>query len=440
MAAPLPSGSTVFAIPQAPQADPRNFALDPQGALLTAQAGLHLGTELASLDNQRAQRELEAAQIKAAAAKNAYDMKAIEHATTNLPTMVGAEVAKAREAAAASDAARALTEARVQQGLPGTTAEAEASAARNALAGSTTAGQLGIPGQQAQLASYQNANTLANAKADLSFNSKPIPARTQLLEAAKFTGGAGIPEGWATDTGGVPIPFRELRPVSEVDPETGNTVERMDIFDKRNGQTISKGASYITKLGVDEKSQSVAMREATAIVQSKDLANQLNDQLETYIKAGEGGLGQSLATNLANKAPAGPISVITKAAGAKAQTAATVALAGAVTNLRSAVDSRLSKEKGAQIQGMLPTVEDLSDPARAKEKLQSTIKFLDTLISPYEERGILTKGKMSAVASPNARPPAAAFGDAPLGTVKQVGTATYQMVIQNGVKGWARQK
>lgn len=445
MAAPLPSGSTVFALPQAPQANPRDFALDPQGALLTAQAGLHLGSELANLENQRAERELEAAQIKAKAAQNAYNLKAIEHATVNLPTMVGAEVAKAKDAQAAADASRALTEARVAQGIPGQTAELERVTGSNALAGAVTAGQLGIPVQQANIAAYQNANALANAKADFNFNSKPVTTRTQLLEAAKTQGGWGIAEGSAADMGTVPLPFRESKTVSEIDPVTGNTVERIDIIDKRNGQTISKGESRVTKPGTDEKSVTSAIKDATAIVQSKDLAQQLNEQLDMYIKAGEGGVGQAIATNMANKAPTGTISVIAKAAGARAQTEATVELTGSITNLKNVIGnslfgSALSKDESAQLQGMLPTTEDLADPKRAKEKLKGTINFLDTKLRPYEERGILTKGKLSTAVPANAKPPAAAFGDAPLGTVKQVGTATYQMVMRNGVTGWARQK
>lgn len=86
MAAPLPSGlGNLSAVPQGPQnIDPRMFAPDIMGALAAQQSGLHIGTELANLENVQAQRELESAKIKLAKAQNDLDFLHIENARTVL--------------------------------------------------------------------------------------------------------------------------------------------------------------------------------------------------------------------------------------------------------------------------------------------------------------------------------------------------------------------
>jgi len=147
MAAPLPTGSNVFALPQAPQADPRNFAMDPMGALLTAQAGLHLGSELANLDNQQSNRELEAMQIKAAKAKNDLDQEMLAHARLHLPEVLGGalqqQLAGQAAATSASNLSGALSNASLAAGYPAAAAASQVAAANTATQGSTNV-QLGL--------------------------------------------------------------------------------------------------------------------------------------------------------------------------------------------------------------------------------------------------------------------------------------------------------
>jgi hypothetical protein len=74
---------------------------------------------------------------------------------------------------------------------------------------------------------------------------------------------------------------------------------------------------------------------------------------------------------MANAAPTGVISVVRKAIGAKLQNADTVRITGEIQNLKNVIahelfGSALTKEESTNLQGMLPTPEDLVDPERAK--------------------------------------------------------------------------
>lgn len=130
MAAPFPTGSQISVVPQAPQIDPRFMAADPQGALASAAAGLHLGTELANLQNQQSQRELEALQIKTAKAQNDLQQAQITDAQQKLPkvlqAMYDAQMASLEAQRAASANAGALANAQANAGLPQTQADIDA--------------------------------------------------------------------------------------------------------------------------------------------------------------------------------------------------------------------------------------------------------------------------------------------------------------------------
>ena len=119
MAAPLPSGLNVSVVPQAPQVDPRMFAGDPQGALASMQAGLLLSQELASLENKKAQRALEAEKIKLDMQRNKLERMYADEAIAQAPAMVGQLVggALARQAAETELARRNAT-ASLAAGLP----------------------------------------------------------------------------------------------------------------------------------------------------------------------------------------------------------------------------------------------------------------------------------------------------------------------------------
>lgn len=371
-------------MPQAPRMDPNVFSVDVLKQMQVAQAGMQLGQEIANLENKRSMRELQAAQIDAAKSKNKLEMLQIDHAVTNLPTIVQAELAKAQAAIAADRNALALSNATAAAGLPQATANVQAA---------------------------QTSNALASATADAPFAAQPSPDRAQELAAAQTLGSWGVSTGQVPQ-GEVPVVFRENKTVTEVDPQTGNTVERIIVIDKRTGQEVSRGDGRVTKPGVDEKSVLAASKDVTALTQTIGLADALGKELDAYIKSDEGGLGQAIATNAANSAPTGAFSVIKKAIGAKAQSEATVKLTGAIANLKNTIanalfGSALTKEESQNLIAMLPTSDDLADPTRMKQKLESTKAFLATKLKAYEGRGILDRGNFrvpGATSAPAANP------------------------------------
>lgn len=414
MAAPLPSGFGLQALPTAPVADPRLFAADPMGALATAQAGLHLGQELANLENVRAQREYESAHIKFLKAQNDLQLAQVAHAQEHLPETLGAKLAQDIAAGKVAAAAGANADAQLAAGLPTAAAGAAVGAANaaaatsaNVLAGEQAKADVKLPAAVVAVDAAHAKNALAGATADLDFSKMPTPVKTQLLEASKTFGSWGVPSGNpSTDsTGFVPPQFRDSREVKEVDPKTGNTVQRLEVYDKRNGATISSGEPRIVALGRDEKSVTQAVKEVTSLMQTRDMAFQLEKQLEAYSKAGSGGIGQAIATNAANQGTTGVMSVVQKALGAMAQTKATVQVSSDIANLKNTIanslfGSALTKEESAALEGMLPTAADLADPERAREKLKGTIRQLDTKLKSYQQRGVVDKAGFSNEAAP----------------------------------------
>ena len=176
-------------MPQAPQVDPRMFALDAQGALLSAQAGIHLGTELASLQNLQGKLELEKAEIAAKKAKNEYDRQAAEHAITTLPQMVQTQVDQAKAASA-----QALA---TQQIVPSTTAATIASAqagtasSQSAFAQTQAEIKAGIPQFRAEAATGEARNALASVTAATDFSKLSPQEKTRQLGLAKTAGELG---------------------------------------------------------------------------------------------------------------------------------------------------------------------------------------------------------------------------------------------------------
>lgn len=119
MAAPLPTGFSLSALPQAPNiGDPRLYAADPQGALATAHAGLLLGQELANIENQKAKRALEAEQIKLAAQQNKVQMQILQHTADMLPSTMAAGIqatfAESQARAAQAQKTKALADVQAQ--------------------------------------------------------------------------------------------------------------------------------------------------------------------------------------------------------------------------------------------------------------------------------------------------------------------------------------
>jgi hypothetical protein len=412
-------------MPQAPNLDMNAFAPDVMKQFQVAQAGVLLGEQLKDLQNKQAARELEAAQIDALKSKNKLEKMQIEHAQQNLPVMVQQQLAQAQAQIAAAERQRIFDQAAVSVNLPQTQVDLAKQVTGNELAGATALGAAKVPQTMAAAQAQGAENALAGATADKGFSAQSTPQKLQQVEAAKAVGSWGVPSGTADDMSGVPPIFRESKEVEEIDPLTGNTFQRIDIIDKRSGKTITKGEPRLLKLGADEKSVAASTKDATGLIQTKSLAEALEKKLDAYIKSGSGGLGQAIASNAANAAPDGIISVVKKAIGAKAQSQETVEISGAIANLKNTIahelfGSALSKQESENLQAMLPTSEDLADPKRAKEKLLSTKSFLEAKLKPYRDRGILEKAGLE-------KGPAAAAPVAPTQTVSPA-----MQVLQSG--------
>lgn len=84
----------ISVVPQAPQVDPRMFALDAQGALMSAQLGMKLGQEMAGLQNLKGKLDLEKAEIAAKKAQHALQEKYALQAEEQLGPMMEAQKQK----------------------------------------------------------------------------------------------------------------------------------------------------------------------------------------------------------------------------------------------------------------------------------------------------------------------------------------------------------
>lgn len=413
MAAPLPVGAALQALPTAPQINPGDFTTDALSQLKAAHMGMELGGQLARLGDLQQQLELERAQRKAEIAVNDYKLQQTDHAIRNLPKVMQAQMTAVEAEQAQNANARALALEQARLGMPAQSAQIANAQGALALETANARTKAGIPQKAADLEAAQATNSLNTANANAGFSKLDAPAQTQALEGAKALGGWGISsgDGGTTASGLPPMGLRKTVTGPKVDPVTGNTVETSFMIDARDGSVVKETPLGVSKLGVDEKSVGSSAKEARSLIQTKDMAAALKSSLEEYRKLGQGGLGQALATNAANQAPTGQWSVIKKALGAKFQSNATV---GVVSNLQALKNtiandlfgSALSKEESSNLQGMLPTSEDLANPDRAMLKLDQSIKYLDTKLKPYLASGILEKAKLLG-AAPSPAPTAA---------------------------------
>lgn len=435
MAAPLPGGFNVNVVSQAPRVDPNAFAPDVLKSMQVAQAGLHLSQELANLTNQRALRELDAAKIDAAKSKNKLDMLLIDHATENLPKAVEVQLAEMQRKIAESDLARMGALSQMTAEVPVINAAVAAQGGRNALAGLNADAAFKNPERGAGVRQIQLENARLGGAADIEsgYSALSTPDKAQLLKGAETFGAWGVKSG-DMPSGETPNAFRKTTNEPIVDQKTGNTILTPVTVDSRNGRVLSVGEGIgVTKLGADEKSVASSVKEMTSLVQTRDLAETLKTQLKEYGDKKQGGLWQAVASNAANSAPTGMISVMKKAMGSAAQSEATVKIVGAIQNLKNVISNELfgaalTKEENANLQGQLPTSEDLADPKRAMTKLTSTISFLDTKLSAYLQRGALQKsGLTPAGSAPAAAAPAspAATGSRQMDLLKAGGAVRY---------------
>jgi hypothetical protein len=395
----IPTGLDVRVMPQAPNiGDPRSWVFDTTQALESAKAGLSLGSELARIQDLGDQINLERARRKA-------ELAQLDHA----------ELLRQSEAK--------TLPARVEQAL----AEAEAARTQATLNAARAAGILPYVGNEAELFKatldtniVQQSNLLSTAKANSGFSTLSTPEQTQALAAAQALGSWGVKSGELSGAGGdTPYPFRKTDTVEELDPNDGNTYQTDIVRDTRTGEIISTGARRLQKLGQDEKSVMAASRDATALIQTLDMVTKLETTLDEYGKANKGGVAQAAATVMANEPGKGVTSVVRRALGAKMQSAETTKVATAVQSLENTIGNTLfgaalTQNETARLAGMVPTVADLADPARALTKLKETRDFLETKLRPYKDRGILEKMQLRpaepAATAPGAAPTPVASG------------------------------
>lgn len=412
----LPNGLDVRVMPQAPNiGDPKDFAVDITQGLAAAHAGLTLGQELARIQDTGKQIELERARRKAELAQLDFAEQMRQHELESAPARVTAAIATAQAQAAEASNQQILAQARAAQGLPSFQATLE--------------------GQNLQLGQQQTSNALAGAKADTSFSALSAPERAQTLAAAQVQGSWGVKPG-QEGTAGTPLPFRKQDSVQEYDPQTGNTIETDVVRDSRTGAIISHGESRVLKPGVDEKSVTSSRKEATALVSTIAMADDLGKALDDYSAKGKGGVGQAMATAAANSASSGPMSVLKKALGASLQNAETVKVAGLVQNFKNTIanamfGSALSKNESENLIGMLPTTDDLADPPRAREKLKTAKQFLETKLKPYKDSGVLGKLRIQASEGGNPTGISQTAGQPQEGTIKEI-------TLRDGTKALAR--
>ena len=174
----------ISVVSQAPTVDPRLFASDPQGALAAAQAGMHLGTEMAGLGNLKSRLALEKAELSAKTAQNTYNNALADHAMENIGPMVRAGLAATRASTATSNAAADVA--------PGA-AQAQILANQNASAFQSSLADYGVPGVQAQTAGSTAQNLLSSSLASAGFSKLSPTQQLNQTTSAKTAGELGIP-------------------------------------------------------------------------------------------------------------------------------------------------------------------------------------------------------------------------------------------------------
>ena len=393
MAAPLPNGDQVPIFQQAPNiGDPRNYASDPAAAMAHMQAGLKLGEEMANLDNKEAERQLKALEIKLNKSKNDLEGAQIEHARTNLPTILGQQfaeaMAKSQAATQASKNALANSTALAAQGVP----QAEATLAGLTVGNATSTATANQP--NSKLSSIDQAGALAQSQAYGQAAGGAFMARGSMLPEG---GAAGMQEaalakarGWVTTL------------ESYENPATRN-VESIPVTRDATGAVVKRGEPVgIVKLGVDNKTASQAAKESTSILQAKQIANELDALLLKFSESGKAGLLQANATNIAN-APVSPglrgaisgtfgqVARAMQAPEVKELSQKAASLNNFLAN--SLFGQALSKEESARLNAQVPTVyEAVADPKSAAIKLKGVVGDLDAKMTQLKDRGALIGG------------------------------------------------
>lgn len=426
-------------MPQAPQVDPRMFALDAQGALMSAQMGMKLGQEMAGLQNLKSKLELEKVEIAAKKANHALQEKYALQAETQLPQMMeaqkqkyladieaskaaiqtqqyktAADIAGLRFGAEKSGAELSQLSAFTNLGGPKAAGEAAATAAKTQ---ATTAGRL--PEDQAALTAEATARGkakgelmgMAQAGQELSGGITPAVAPDSKIPfylqkgLEKTTGKKVDVFGTGED---LPDALVEWKSQTVTDPDTREVSVVSQAFNKINGAPIvgrTKKVMTVSRGDDPDKNKVIALAQALS------LAENAKESLGKYTK---GGSLEALAALWANTPATGLLSVGKRAVGNWYQSSETTALNSKLAALSNTITKELS---GSGVTGsemnrlspMLVTTGDLADPENAKVKLDGTIKYLNELLQPYEKRGAVVRSRVGGMAGK----PAAAKAPAP---------------------------
>lgn len=443
MAAPLPTGASIGVLPVAPNiGDPRNFAMDTQGALASAHAGLLLGQEMANLDNLQAKRELEAAQIKYLKSKNDLDFHILEATRAQLPTLAGlhvqTEIEKTNAAKLQAQEAGALASANLANQLPAATSSAALAKVQldqkqsqfgdtiftERLRLGTAPKTVAVENATLDAAKQEALNKGASAVADAPLAGKDAATRALTMAQANAAGQAMgsmliAPNGSGALAGSsafaVPADVQQgivnnklaelqgltTREVPDTDPVTGASVVRLVTYDRLGNIRSTSAPISTAKPGSEQKSVMTQVKEATSVVQALQLARSLEQELLPYIKENQGGALQAVATKAANlDVSLNPLTMGAKGLGNVFQTPRTRSLVSKIENLNSTITHELF---GSQVTGkeneranrMLPSSGDILDPSAAYTKLMGTVKMLEDKLSALPP-GVLDKSGLSA--------------------------------------------
>lgn len=412
----------VSVVPQAPQVDPRLFAPDAAGMLLSARAGVQLGTELAGLQNLQSRLTLEKAEIAAKKAKNEFERQAAEQAVITLPQMVQQQLAQAQAATAQAQAS--IPTFQPLAGAAIAEAGARTAGSQFSLAQIKAGIEAGLPQFNAELQKLKFENEKKTALANAGFFGKDTPGQEQAIAEAKARGTvlgdiggkiqAANPNAPTEPTAKAPFFFNKFQPVdifgaegnlpswatdwktsTETRPD-GTEVVVSQAFNKYTGQPVAGKRKDVAIVGVKSDPDRVKI---TGLLQARDMAEQLIETLDSYGKKDRGGILQSGFAKLANMPATGTTSVIGKAIGYSLQSEATAGAASQITKLNSTVlksvaGSAVTDSERSNTSALLPEVGDLVNPQGAQAKARQTLDYIKTQLEPYERSGAVKRARL----------------------------------------------
>lgn len=471
----------VSVVPQAPQVDPRLFAPDAAGMLLSARAGVQLGTELAGLQNLQGKLELEKAEIAARKAQNAYQQKLATDAAQILPQQIQSQLDKAlaesaqskatvRTAdplatAAIADAASrtagsqfslAQTEAGIKGGIPQFTVELQRLELKNkkkAALADVDYSKLSTSekaGQVAQKTAEGSATGTYDAQIKLArsfFNpSAEQTSMPQMPFNAEKSGGlsASIKNGLVNRPFS---PFIRYIPTDIEDPITKRVRRTYKAFSTLDNSPVPD----YDRPGDDidlRQGDSPDAKKVIALDQTLKLAEDAKGALKLYADENRGGYWQTVAADYANTPAKGLASIGTRAFGTWLQSTETASMNAKLAALSNTIIKDLSGsgvtgDEFSRLTTMLPTTGDLVNPKAAQAKLDQTIKYINTLAETYKKRKSDTQSRLGNL-SDQAAP--ASVGQGLLGVtgrrgqVKELNGRNYEFVVlPSGLSGWKAQ-